>query len=110
MSCVENDRTFYIKVNFDEPFDATADRIRWFARIGRKRSNKGRKRSNTTTPFNGFVFEEIFSLRTKWLPLHKVLEMTLGFVKLRGVYDATIGIREKVAGGVRTLLSVTNFD
>ena len=69
---------------------------------------KGRKRSNTATSFNGFVIEEIFFLRIKWLPLHKVPEMTLGFVKLRGVYDATIGIR--VTGGVRTLLSVATFD
>ena len=71
MSCVENDRMFYIKVNFDQLFDAAG-------------------RSDYT--INGFVFEEIFPLRIKWFPLHKVLEVTLSFVKLRGVYDATIGI------------------
>ena len=59
MACVENDRKFYIKVNFDQPFDASgrSDCTIW--------PNKARKRSNTATPFNGFVFEEIFSLRIK---------------------------------------------
>ena len=86
MASVKNDRMFYIKVNLVQPLDAAcrSDKTIW--------PNKGRKRGNTATPFNGFVFEEIFSLRIKWLPLDKILEMTLGFFKLLGVYDATIGI------------------
>ena len=44
------------------------------------------------TPFDGFVFEEIFPICIEWLSLDKILEMKRGFVDLRGVYDVTVGI------------------
>ena len=56
MACVKNDSMFYIKVNFDQPLDA-ARRSDWTIW-----PNKGGKRGNTATPFNRFVFKEIFSL------------------------------------------------